>query len=59
MQCVGKPISSDQLDETAERQISVKKHFADFSKLRTGKTFTQYLQQLRIAEAKVTYLKQI
>jgi AraC-like DNA-binding protein len=39
------------LDETAEKANLSKEAFCRFFKLRTGKTFTQYLQQLRIAEA--------
>jgi AraC-like DNA-binding protein len=39
------------LDQAAEKANLSKEAFCRFFKLRTGKTFTQYLQQLRIAEA--------
>ncbi|WP_373400394.1 AraC family transcriptional regulator [Algoriphagus halophilus] len=44
-----RPIS---LDEVAEQAFMSKEAFCRFFKLRTRKTFTQYLQQLRITEAK-------
>ncbi len=40
-----------QLDQAAEKANLSKEAFCRFFKLRTGKTFTQYLLQLRIAEA--------
>ncbi len=39
------------LDQAAEKANLSKEAFCRFFKLRTGKTFTQYLRQLRIAEA--------
>jgi len=39
------------LDQAAEKANLSKEAFCRFFKLRTGKTFTQYVQQLRIAEA--------
>lgn len=39
------------LDQAAEKANMSKEAFCRFFKLRTRKTFTQYLQQLRIAEA--------
>lgn len=49
-----KPIS---LDEIAEQAYMSKEAFCRFFKLRTRRTFTQYLQQLRITEAKKLLLE--
>lgn len=45
------------LDEVAEHAFMSKEAFCRFFKLRTRKTFTQYLQQLRITEAKKLLLE--
>jgi len=45
------------LDQAAEKANLSKEAFCRFFKLRTGKTFTQYLQQLRIAEAQKLLLE--
>ncbi len=45
------------LDRVAEKANLSKEAFCRFFKLRTGKTFTQYLQQLRIAEAQKLLLE--
>lgn len=45
------------LDEIAERAYMSKEAFCRFFKLRTRRTFTQYLQQLRITEAKKLLLE--
>ena len=49
-----RPIS---LDEVAEQAYMSKEAFCRFFKLRTRKTFTQYLQELRITEAKKLLLE--
>lgn len=48
---------SISLDEVAEQAFMSKEAFCRFFKLRTRKTFTQYLQQLRITEAKKLLLE--
>lgn len=48
---------SISLDEIAEQAFMSKEAFCRFFKLRTRKTFTQYLQQLRITEAKKLLLE--
>lgn len=45
------------LDEVAEQAFMSKEAFCRFFKLRTRKTFTQYIQQLRIAEAQKLLLE--
>lgn len=49
-----RPIS---LEEVAEHAFMSKEAFCRFFKLRTRRTFTQYLQQLRITEAKKLLLE--
>ncbi|MBN3580982.1 helix-turn-helix domain-containing protein [Algoriphagus aestuarii] len=49
-----RPIS---LEEVAEQAFMSKEAFCRFFKLRTRKTFTQYLQELRITEAKKLLLE--
>jgi len=45
------------LDEAAEQACMSKEAFCRFFKVRTRKTFTQYLQQLRVTEAKKLLLE--
>ncbi len=45
------------LAETAARSNMSKEAFCRFFKLRTGRTFTQYLQQLRVSEAQKLLLE--